>query len=215
MSVSIIGQKCGMTRCFDEQGKATAVTIVLCHPNRVTQIKTNEKDGYEAVQVAVGQGHSARVNMPTKGHYAKAGVGLGTSLHELPFASNELTVGAEIQVEVFAQGDWVDVVGTSKGRGFAGVVKRHNFRTQDMSHGNSLSHRAPGSIGQNQTPGRVFKGKKMAGHMGDEQVTIQNLKVVKVDAERHLLWIQGAIPGAKTGLVCIQSAVKMNQGASK
>ena len=211
MAIGIIGRKCGMTRVFTEEGDSIPVTVIEATPNRVTQVKSGDTDGYRALQVTMGSKRAGLVNKPQAGHFAKAGVEAGEGLWELRLDGDEasdLEAGAEIGVDQFEAGQKVDVTGISKGKGFAGTVKRHNFRTQDASHGNSLSHRAPGSIGQNQTPGRVFKGKKMAGHMGDERVTTQNLEIVRVDAERHLLLVKGAIPGAAGGAVSVRLSVK-------
>ncbi len=215
MTIGIIGRKCGMTRVFTEQGHSIPVTVIDASPNRITQVKTEANDGYRALQVTFGNKRSKLVNKPEAGHFAKAEVEAGEGLWELRLAPDEgadLEVGAELSVEQFAAGQNVDVTGTSKGKGFAGVIKRHNFAMQDATHGNSLSHRAPGSIGQCQTPGRVFKGKKMAGHMGDERVTTQNLEVVRVDTQRNLLLIKGAVPGAAGGQVTIRPSVKLHQG---
>ncbi len=211
MAIGIIGRKCGMTRVFTEDGDSIPVTVIEAGPNRVTQVKTAENDGYEAVQVTLGGKRANLVNKPMAGHFAKANSEAGEGLWEFRLdggADEEMAPGAELKVEQFEAGQLVDVTGMSKGKGFAGTVKRHNFRMQDATHGNSLSHRAPGSIGQCQTPGRVFKGKMMAGHMGDEKVTVQNLEVVKVDAERNLLLIKGAVPGAAGGHVTVKPAVK-------
>ncbi len=213
MAIGIIGRKAGMTRVFTEEGQSIPVTVIEATPNRVTQVKTEENDGYRALQVTIGQKRSARVSKPAAGHYAKAGVEAGVGLWELRLEGEEgaeLEPGAELGVDQFEAGQIVNVTGVSKGKGFAGTVKRHNFRTQDATHGNSLSHRAPGSIGQCQTPGRVFKGKKMAGHMGDERVTTQNLEIVRVDAERNLLLVKGAVPGAAGGTVTVRPSVKMH-----
>lgn len=208
MAIGVVGRKCGMTRVFTEEGVSVPVTVIEVTPNRVSQIKTEEADGYSAVQITVGERRAHRVTKPQAGHFAKAGVQAGRSVQEFRADAGELAAGAEITAEVFEAGQVVDVTGTSKGKGFAGGVKRWNFRTQDMTHGNSLSHRAPGSIGQNQTPGRVFKGKKMAGHLGAERVTVQNLEIVRVDAEKNLLLVKGAIPGATGGDVIVRPAVK-------
>jgi large subunit ribosomal protein L3 len=197
-----------MTRVFTEEGVSVPVTVIEVTPNRVSQVKTEETDGYEAVQVTVGERRASRVTKPQAGHFAKAGVEAGRSAGEFRSEVGELQAGSEITLEVFEAGQSVDVTGTSKGKGFAGTVKRWNFRTQDATHGNSLSHRAPGSIGQNQTPGRVFKGKKMSGHLGAERVTVQNLEIVRVDAEKNLLLVKGAIPGAAGGDVIVRPAVK-------
>lgn len=208
MAIGVIGRKCGMTRVFTEEGISVPVTVIEVTPNRVSQVKTEETDGYEAVQVTVGERRASRVTKPQAGHFAKAGVEAGRSAGEFRSEVGELQAGSEITLEVFEAGQSVDVTGTSKGKGFAGTVKRWNFRTQDATHGNSLSHRAPGSIGQNQTPGRVFKGKKMSGHLGAERVTVQNLEIVRVDAEKNLLLVKGAIPGAAGGDVVVRPAVK-------
>jgi large subunit ribosomal protein L3 len=200
-----------MTRIFTEDGTSIPVTVVEVAPNRVTQVRDIERDGYAAIQVTTGNRRASLVNQPLAGHYRKAGVEPGEGLWEFRIETEQgdlPEVGAEITVERFTDGQKVDVTGTSKGKGFAGVIKRHNFRTQDATHGNSLSHRAPGSIGQCQTPGRVFKGKKMAGHMGAERVTTQNLVVVRVDKDRNLLLIRGAVPGAPGGHVVVCPAVK-------
>ncbi len=197
MTIGLVGRKRGMTRVFTEEGNSIPVTVVEVSPNRITQIRSVENDGYSAIQVTCGSRRTSLVNRPAAGHFAKAGVEAGEGLWEFRLEDNEgsdLEVGSEITVERFEAGQKVDVTGTSKGKGFAGVIKRHNFRMQDATHGNSLSHRAPGSIGQCQTPGRVFKGKKMAGQMGDERVTTMNLEVVRVDAERNLILIRGAVP---------------------
>ena len=208
MAIGVIGRKCGMTRVFTEEGVSVPVTVIEVTPNRVSQVKTDETDGYEAVQVTVGERRANRVTKPQAGHFAKAGVQAGRKAGEFRAEAGELQAGSEITLEIFEAGQSVDVTGTSKGKGFAGGVKRWNFRTQDATHGNSLSHRAPGSIGQNQTPGRVFKGKKMAGHLGAERVTVQNLEIVRVDAEKNLLLVKGAIPGAAGGDVIVRPAVK-------
>ena len=211
MKIGLIGRKRGMTRVFTEAGASIPVTVIEVAPNRVTQVKGEETDGYRSVQVTFGSKRANLVNKPVTGHYAKAGVEAGEGLFELRLAEGEgeeLETGAELNVEMFEAGEMVDVTGTSKGKGFAGGVKRHNFSMQDATHGNSLAHRAPGSIGQCQTPGRVFKGKKMAGHMGDERVTTQNLEVVRVDAERNLILVKGAVPGAAGGTVLVRPSVK-------
>lgn len=210
MSVGIVGRKCGMTRVFTDDGLSIPVTVIEVDPNRVTQVKNDETDGYAAVQVATGNRRPSRVSRSVAGHYAKAGVEAGRGLWEfrLDGSDEQFEVGSTITVERFEAGQKVDVTGVSKGKGFQGVIKRWNFATQDATHGNSLSHRAPGSIGQNQSPGRVFKGKKMSGHMGAERVTVQNLEVVRVDAERNLLLIKGAVPGAPGGDVIVLPAVK-------
>jgi len=210
MSVGIVGRKCGMTRVFTEDGVSIPVTVIEVDPNRITQVKSDETDGYASVQVTVGSRRASRVTKPLAGHYAKAGVEAGRGLWEfrLDGAEEQFEVGSALTVERFQAGQIVDVTGVSKGKGFQGVIKRWSFSMQDATHGNSLSHRAPGSIGQNQSPGRVFKGKKMAGHMGAERVTVQNLEVVRVDAERNLLLIKGAVPGAPGGDVIVSPAVK-------
>lgn len=207
--IGLIGRKVGMTRVFTEDGVSIPVTVVEVEANRVSQVKTLETDGYAAIQVTTGSKKANRVTKPEAGHFAKAGVEAGRGLWEFRLENGEeFAVGSELTVELFNEVKKVDVTGTSKGKGFQGAVKRWNFRTQDMTHGNSLSHRAPGSIGQRQTPGRVFKGKKMAGHMGAERVTTQNLEIVRVDAERNLLLIKGAVPGATGGNVIVKPAVK-------
>ncbi|MCJ7815986.1 MAG: 50S ribosomal protein L3 [Xanthomonadales bacterium] len=199
-----------MTRVFTEQGNSVPVTVIEVSPNRVTQVKNEETDGYRSIQITMGQRRASLVNKPVAGHYAKAGVEAGEGLWELRLPEGEdVEAGSELKVDMFEAGELVDVTGTSKGKGFQGTVKRHNFHMQDATHGNSLSHRAPGSIGQNQTPGRVVKGKKMSGHMGDERVTTQNLEVVRVDAERNLLLIKGAVPGAPGGAVIVRPSVKV------
>jgi large subunit ribosomal protein L3 len=198
-----------MTRVFADDGASIPVTVIEVEPNRITQVKNVETDGYQAVQVTVGSRRASRVNKPAAGHYAKAEAEAGRRLWELKNNSEEsFEVGGELTVAAFEAGQKVDVTGTSKGKGFQGGVKRWNFHMQDATHGNSISHRAPGSIGQCQTPGRVFKGKKMAGHMGAEKVTTQNLEVVRVDADRNLLLIKGAVPGAPGGDVIVRPAVK-------
>lgn len=209
MAIGIVGIKRGMTRVFTEDGVSIPVTVVEADPNRIAQLKTADVDGYEAVQITTGSRKANRISKAEAGHYKKAGVEAGRSLWE--FRVNSLDgfeVGGVVKVDIFEAGQKVDVTGTSKGKGYAGVIKRWNFRGQDSTHGNSLSHRAPGSIGQNQTPGRVFKGKKMSGHMGAERVTVQTLEVVRVDAERNLLLIKGAVPGATGGDVIVRPAEK-------
>ncbi|PFG45413.1 LSU ribosomal protein L3P [Vibrio sp. ES.051] len=207
--IGLIGRKVGMTRVFTEEGVSIPVTVVEVEANHVSQVKTLDTDGYAAIQVTAGSKKANRVNKAEAGHFAKAGVEAGRGLWEFRLENGEeFEVGSELTVELFNETKKVDVTGTSKGKGFQGAVKRWNFSTQDMTHGNSLSHRAPGSIGQCQTPGRVFKGKKMAGHMGAERVTTQNLEIVRVDAERNLLLIKGAVPGATGGNVIVKPAVK-------
>jgi len=213
MTIGLIGRKRGMTRVFTEQGDSIPVTVIEVSPNRVTQVKTVETDGYSALQVTMGTKRNSLVSKPQAGHFSKAEVEAGEGLWELRLEGDEgtdLEAGAELNVSQFETGQKVDVTGISKGKGFAGGVKRHNFSMQDATHGNSLAHRALGSIGQCQTPGRVFKGKKMAGHMGDEQVTTQNLEVIQVDTERNLLLIKGAVAGAKNGKVTVRPAVKLH-----
>lgn len=214
MTVGVIGRKCGMTRVFKEDGESVPVTVIEVEPNRVTQVKTVETDGYRAIQVTCGARKASHVTKPLAGYLAKAGVEAGRGYWEFRLVENELkevTAGNEIKVDIFSAGQVVDVSGTSKGKGFAGTVKRHNFRTQDATHGNSLSHRVPGSIGQRQTPGRVYKGKRMSGHLGNESCTVQNLEVVRVDAERNLLLVRGAIPGAEGSDVIVKPAVKVKK----
>ena len=211
MSIGLVGRKSGMTRIFTEEGTSVPVTVVEVQPNRITQIKTPETDGYTAVQVTTGSRRTSRVTKGMAGHFAKANTEAGSGLWEFRAADAEiaeLATGGEIKVDLFAEGQMVDVTGTSKGKGFQGGVKRHNFQMQDATHGNSLSHRAPGSIGQCQTPGRVWKGKKMAGQMGNERSTTQSLKVVRVDLENNLLLIKGAVPGATGSNVVVRPAVK-------
>lgn len=211
MAIGLVGRKVGMTRIFTEEGVSIPVTVVQVEPNRVTQVKTLENDGYRALQVTTGAKKASRVSKPEAGHFAKAGVEAGRGLWEFRLnegEGNDIEVGHELKADVFAENMKVDVTGTSKGKGFAGGVKRWNFRMQDATHGNSLAHRAPGSIGQCQTPGRVFKGKKMAGHMGAERVTVQLLDVVRVDVENNLLLIKGSVPGATNGTVIVNPAVK-------
>ena len=214
MTMGLVGRKCGMTRVFTDDGVSIPVTVIEAQPNRVTQVKTVETDGYRALQVTAGAVKPSRVSRPRAGHFAKAKVEAGDTLAEFRVTDDEaagVELGAEFKVDLFEAGQKVDVIGTSIGKGFAGTVKRHNFRTQDATHGNSLAHRAPGSIGQNQTPGRVFKGKKMAGQMGNVRRTAQNLEVVRVDADRNLLLIKGAVPGHKGGRVVVRPAIKAKQ----
>lgn len=214
MTIGLVGRKAGMTRVFNEDGETVPVTVIEATPNRITQVRTMDVDGYQAIQVTAGQRKASHVNKPAAGHFAKAGTEAGNGLWEFRIEGDDLPeVGSELNVELFEAGQKVDVRGTSKGKGFQGGVKRHNFRMQDATHGNSISHRAPGSIGQCQTPGRVFKGKKMAGHMGDEQKCTQNLEVVRIDSERNLILIKGAVPGAKGGDIVITPSVKFaNKG---
>ncbi len=207
MTIGIIGHKVGMTRVFSQEGNSTPVTVVSIANNTVSQIKSQDTDGYNAIQVATGAVKASKVTKPQAGHFAKAGIQAGKIVME--FRTDEkLEVGTNLDINMFAAGQKVDVTGRSKGKGFQGVIKRYNFQMQDATHGNSVSHRAPGSIGQCQTPGRVFKGKKMSGHMGDRNVTTQNLEIVRVDAEKGLLLIKGAVPGAKNSRVIIKPAVK-------
>ena len=211
MSIGLIGRKVGMTRIFTEDGVSIPVTVIEATPNRVTQLRTVDTDGYRALQVTAGTKKANRVNKAAAGHFAKAGVDAGRGLWEFRLEDNEggdIEVGSEITVEIFNDTKKVDVAGTSKGKGFAGVIKRWNFSSQRMTHGNSLSHRAPGSIGQNQSPGKVFKGKKMAGQLGNKRVTTQSLELVRVDAENNLLLIKGAVPGATGSDVIVKPAVK-------
>ena len=210
-SLGLVGRKAGMTRVFTEDGKSIPVTLIEATPNRITQIKTPETDGYSAVQVAVGSRRASLVTKPVAGHLAKAKVEAGRGLWELRIEADKLgdfTVGGEIKADIFEVGQKVDVQGVTKGKGFQGTIKRWNFRMGDATHGNSLSHRAPGSLGQRQTPGRVFPGKKMSGHMGAVQQSTQNLEVVKVDVERGLIAIRGAVPGAAGGDVIVRPASK-------
>lgn len=209
--IGLVGRKVGMTRIFTEDGVSVPVTVIECEPNRVTRVISEETDGYRALQVTTGIKKANRINKPQAGQFAKAGVEAGRGLWEFRLTNGEgeeIEVGGELKVDLFNEIEKVDVTGTSKGKGFQGGVKRWNFRTQDMTHGNSLSHRAAGSIGQNQSPGRVFKGKKMAGHMGAERVTVQSLEVVRVDVERNLLLVKGAVPGATNSDVIVKPAVK-------
>ena len=208
MTIGVVGRKCGMTRIFTEEGVSIPVTVIEVEPNRVTQFKTEESDGYRAVQVTVGERRASRVSKPQAGHFAKANVAAGRTVLEFRLEEGEYKVGDQIDVSIFQAGQLVDVTGQSKGKGYAGTIKRWNFRGQDNTHGNSVSHRVTGSIGQCQTPGRVFKGKKMSGHLGAERVTVQSLEVVRVDAERNLLLVKGAIPGAPGGDVIVRPAVK-------
>jgi len=211
MTIGVVGRKVGMTRVFTDDGVSTPVTVIAVEPNRITQLKTVEADGYRAVQVTTGKRKANRVTKPQAGHFAKAGVEAGRGAWEFRLAEGEgedFALAGEIKVDIFEAGQKVDVSGISIGKGFAGAVKRHNFRTQDATHGNSLSHRAPGSIGQCQTPGRVLKGKRMAGQMGNKKRTMQNLEVVQVDNDRNLLLVKGAVPGSKGGSVIVRPAVK-------
>lgn len=207
MPIGLVGRKCGMTRIFTEAGESIPVTVIEAQPNRVTTLRTDDRDGYRAVQVTVGNKSPSRLTKAEAGHFAKNGVEAGEGLWEFRLSGAEgedLAPGSEIKVDLFEAGQKVDISGTSKGKGYAGTVKRHNFRTQDNSHGNSVSHRVPGSIGQNQTPGRVFKGKKMSGQMGNVRRTAENLEVVRVDPERNLILVKGAVPGAASGRVIVR-----------
>ncbi len=210
MTIGLVGRKSGMTRVFTEDGASIPVTVIEVEPNRVTQVKESDTDGYRAIQVTTGSRRANRVSKSEAGHFSKAGVEAGRGLWEFRLEADDEApeVGTELTVGAFEAGQKVDVAGKSKGKGFQGVVKRWNFAMQDATHGNSLAHRAPGSIGQCQTPGRVFKGKKMAGHMGDQNVTTQGLEIVRVDTERNLLLIKGAVPGAPGGDVIVRPAVK-------
>jgi large subunit ribosomal protein L3 len=209
MALGVVGRKIGMTRVFSENGESVPVSVIHVEPNRITQKKTPERDGYDALQVTVGERRDSRVTQPMKGHFVASGVQPGRGLWEFRLEQpSELELGAELRVDQFEVGQKVDVTGTSIGKGFAGTIKRHNFRGQRQTHGNSLSHRVPGSIGQNQTPGKVFKGKKMAGHMGAVRCSVQNLEVIRVDSERNLLLVKGAIPGSKGGDVIVRPSVK-------
>jgi len=211
MAIGLVGKKCGMTRIFTEAGVSIPVTVVEVTANRISQIKTQDTDGYQAIQVTTGERRDSRVNAAQKGHFAKAGVAAGRGTWEFRVEDSELEgreAGSEIAADLFQVGQIVDVIGTSKGKGFQGGIKRHNFRSQDWTHGNSVSHRVLGSTGQNQTPGRVFKGKKMPGQMGNKRVTVQGLEVISVDAEKGILVIKGAIPGANGGDVIVRPSVK-------
>ena len=211
MAIGLVGRKSGMTRVFTNDGVSIPVTVIEVAPNRVTQVKSGDTDGYLAIQVTAGSRKASKVDKAEAGHFAKANVEAGRGLWEFRLdAGVEVpAVGAELTVSEFEVGQKVDVTGVSKGKGYQGTVKRWNFRTQDWTHGNSRSHRVPGSIGQNQSPGRVFKGKKMTGHMGVDRVTVQTLEVVRIDAERNLLLVKGAIPGAAGGDVLVRPAVKL------
>ncbi|VUX55518.1 50S ribosomal subunit protein L3 [uncultured Woeseiaceae bacterium] len=214
MTMGLVGRKCGMTRVFTDDGISIPVTVIEAQPNRITQVKTVENDGYRALQVSAGNRKASHVSKPEAGHFAAAKVEAGDLMTEFRLDADEqpeegeFTLGMEFKVDLFAEGQKVDVIGTTIGKGFAGVIKRHNFSMQDATHGNSLAHRAPGSIGQNQTPGRVFKGKKMSGHMGNVRRTAQNVEVVRVDTERNLLLIRGAVPGHSGARVVVRPAVK-------
>ena len=212
MTIGLVGRKCGMSRVFTDDGRSIPVTLIEATPNRVTQVKTVETDGYNAVQVSAGAKRAALITKPLAGHYAKAKVEGGRGLWEFRLEAGEIgkfEVGGELKAdEIFTVGQKVDVAGISKGKGFQGTIKRHHFTMGDATHGNSLSHRSPGSIGQRQTPGRVFPGKKMAGHMGNVRRSAVNLEVVKIDNDRHLIAIKGSVPGAPGGDVIIRPAMK-------
>ena len=210
MAIGLVGRKVGMTRLYNEDGSATPVTVLEVSPNRISQVKTVESDGYVAIQATSGAKKASRVSKPQAGHFAKAGVVAGSVTRESRIDSLDgFEVGGDITVGMFEVGQMVDVTGTTQGKGFAGVIKRHHFAGKDATHGNSINHRTPGSIGQCQTPGRVFKGKKMTGHMGNVKRTQQNLTVVRVDVEKNLLLVKGAVPGSKGGTVVVKSAVKV------
>jgi large subunit ribosomal protein L3 len=211
MSLGLIGRKVGMTRIFTDEGESIPVTVLEVLPNRVTQIKSTQSDGYSSVQLAYGERRPSRVTKALAGHYAKAGVSAGAGLKEFPVAEDALVnyaIGGELTVEIFQPGQKVDVTGTSIGKGFAGGIKRHNFGSGRATHGNSRSHNVPGSIGMAQDPGRVFPGKRMPGHLGSVRTTVQNLQIVRVDVERNLLLVKGAVPGFKGGDVVVRPAVK-------
>ena len=210
-TIGLVGRKAGMTRVFTDAGETVPVTVIEALPNRVTQVKTAESDGYRALQVAFGDRKASRLNTPLTGHYAKVKVAPGEALVEFRVADGEgadLQAGTELKVDLFQEGQIVDGTGTTTGKGYAGTMKRHNFGGLPASHGVSVSHRSPGSIGQRQTPGRMFPGKRMSGHMGVQRRTIENLQVVRVDAERNLLLIRGAVPGAPGGQVIVRPSVK-------
>jgi len=211
MTIGVVGRKVGMTRVFTDEGASLPVTVIEVEPNRITQLKSLETDGYKSVQVTTGSRKASRVTRPMAGHFAKAGTEAGRGVWEFRLADdegNDFEVKGEIKVDIFEEGQKVDVSGISQGKGFQGGIKRHNFSMQDATHGNSISHRSNGSIGQNQTPGRVFKGKKMSGHMGAANRTMQNLEIVRVDADRNLLLVKGAVPGSKGGSVIVKPALK-------
>ena len=211
-NTGLVGRKVGMTRIFTEDGVSTPVTVIEVLANRITRVKRSDTDGYDAVQVTTGARRANRLSRPEAGHFARAGVEAGRGLWEFRVGPatpvEDLEVGRELTVASFEPGERVDATGTTIGKGYAGVIKRHHFRSQDATHGNSLAHRAPGSIGQNQTPGRVFRGKKMAGHLGNVRRTVQNLEVVRVDTEKGLILVRGAVPGPKGGDVIVRPSVK-------
>lgn len=216
MPIGLVGKKCGMTRIFSESGESIPATVIEVTPNRVAQVKTVDNDGYRALQITTGSVTAKHVNKALAGHFAKANIEAGRGLQEFRLNDAEMPeakIGDQLTVELFKVGQKVDVQGVTRGKGFAGTIKRHNFQSQDASHGNSISHRKPGSIGQNQSPGRVFPGKRMAGHMGDVNRTAQNQEVIKVDVERHLLLIRGAVPGAPGGKVVITPSTKHKKGS--
>ncbi len=211
MAIGLIGRKCGMTRIFTDEGVSIPVTVIEVEPNRVSQVKTTDNDGYRAIQITLGTRRPSRVTKAAAGHFAKASVQAGRSLWEFRLGEgegNDIAVGAELKVDIFKDGQMVDVAGTTVGKGFAGTIKRHHFTMGDATHGNSLSHRAPGSIGQRQSPGRVFKGKKMSGQLGNVRRSVQNLQVVRVDLERNLLLIRGAVPGPAGADVIVRPTIK-------
>jgi large subunit ribosomal protein L3 len=211
MAIGLVGRKCGMTRIFTDAGVSLPVTVVEALPNRISQVKTDENDGYRAVQITVGSRRPSRVTKAQAGHFAKANVAAGYKSHEFRLIKSEgeaLAAGGELKVDMFKPGQIVDVTGTTVGKGFAGTMKRHNFKGGRKTHGNSVSHRSPGSIGMRQTPGRVFKGKRMSGHMGVRNRTVENLRVVEIDVEKNLILIFGAVPGAEGGNVVIKPSVK-------
>tara|TARA_Y100000389_G_C17453926_1_gene516734 strand:+ start:906 stop:1556 length:651 start_codon:yes stop_codon:yes gene_type:complete len=216
MSVGLVGRKCGMTRVFKDDGTSIPVTVIEAQPNKISQVKNIENDGYSALQISTGTRKESRIGKPAAGHFAAAKIEAGDTMMEFRVEDdNKFSIGDELKVDLFEEGQKVDVIGTTIGKGFAGAIKRWNFSMQDATHGNSLAHRLPGSIGQNQTPGRVFKGKKMAGHMGNAQRTIQNLIVVRVDVEKNLLLIKGAIPGHAGGKVIVRPAIKIKKKRAK
>jgi large subunit ribosomal protein L3 len=209
MTVGLVGKKCGMTRVFTEDGNSIPVTVIEVLPNKITQVKTLENDGYQAIQITTGTRKRSRVTKPCAGHFAKANVEPGRGLWEFRVETLEgMNVGFELNLDIFSEGQLIDVTGISKGKGYGGVIKRWHFAAQDATHGNSLSHRAPGSIGQRQSPGKVFKGKKMAGHLGDDQRTILSQRIVKIDKSKNLVLVRGAVPGAPGSDVIIRPAVK-------
>jgi large subunit ribosomal protein L3 len=217
MTMGLVGRKCGMTRIFTDGGDSIPVTVIEAQPNRITQLKSVEQDGYRALQVSAGARKASRVSKPRAGHFAAAKVEAGDMMTEFRLddgEQGEFEAGGELKVDLFQVGQKVDVIGTTIGKGFAGTVKRHHFAMQDATHGNSLSHRAPGSIGQNQSPGRVFKGKKMSGHMGNVRRTVQNLEVVRVDTERNLILVKGAVPGHSGSQVLVRPAIKSRKAGT-